>query len=179
MRWRRASQLRGGRAAGVHFIDAGRESYAEATREVVLCGGVFNSPQLLMLSGIGPADQLRALGITPLADLPVGRNLRDHLAVSLRWRRREPGPFQRQMRLDRVALAMARAWLLRDGPATTLPLGLIAFLKSMPDWRRPISNSCSGHRRSRLGHGCRGCGLPHRTSWACGRCCCIRAAAGR
>ena len=130
-------ELRGGRAVGVHFIDAGRESYAEAAREVVLCGGVFNSPQLLMLSGIGPADELRALGIAPVADLPVGRNLCDHLAVSLRWRRREPGPFQRGMRLDRVALAMARAWLLRDGPATTLPLGLIAFLQSMPDDEAP------------------------------------------
>ena len=129
--------MRGGRATGVHFLEQGQERYAEATREVILCGGVFNSPQLLMLSGIGPADHLRELGIAPLADLPVGRNLRDHLAVALRWRRKEPGPFHRQMRLDRVALAMARAWLLRDGPATTLPLGLIAFLKSEPDGEAP------------------------------------------
>ena len=74
----------GGRAAGVHFLDGGLERYVEATREVILCGGVFNSPQLLMLSGIGPADHLRRFGIKPLADLPVGRNLRDHLAVALR-----------------------------------------------------------------------------------------------
>ena len=106
--------LRGGRATGVHFLGRGQESCAEATREVILCGGVFNSPQLLMLSGIGPADHLREHAITPVADLPVGRNLRDHLAVALRWDRNEPGPFHRQMRLNRVALAMARAWLLRD-----------------------------------------------------------------
>lgn len=124
--------MQGSRATGVHFLQQGEERYAEAAREVILCGGVFNSPQLLMLSGIGPADHLRAHGIAPLADLPVGRNLRDHLAVALRWRRNEPGPFHRQMRLDRVAFAMARAWLLRDGPATTLPLGLIAFLMSEP-----------------------------------------------
>ncbi len=49
--------LRGGRAAGVHFVERGQERYAAAGREVILCGGVFNSPQLLMLSGIGPADQ--------------------------------------------------------------------------------------------------------------------------
>ncbi|HEY1934214.1 MAG TPA: GMC family oxidoreductase N-terminal domain-containing protein [Acetobacteraceae bacterium] len=129
--------LRAGRAVGVHFVENRQESYAEATREVVLCGGVFGSPQLLMLSGIGPAEELRALGITPQVDLPVGRNLRDHLAVSLRWQRTEPGPFQQAMRLDRVALAMARAWLLRDGPATTLPLGLIAFLRSEPGLDAP------------------------------------------
>ena len=121
---------RGGRAVGVHFLEQGREQYAAAEREVILCGGVFNSPQLLMLSGIGPEEHLREHGIPPLADLPVGRNLRDHLAVALRWKRNEPGPFHRQMRLDRIALAMAQAWLLRSGPATTLPLGLIAFLKS-------------------------------------------------
>jgi choline dehydrogenase-like flavoprotein len=129
--------MRGGRAAGVHFLEQSVERYAVAAREVILCGGVFNSPQLLMLSGIGPADHLREHGITAIADLPVGRNLRDHLAVSLRWTRTEPGPFHRQMRLDRIALAMARAWLLRDGPATTLPLGLIAFLKSEPGLEAP------------------------------------------
>lgn len=129
--------MRNGRAVGVRFAAQGQEHYAEAAREVILCGGVFNSPQLLMLSGIGPADHLREVGITPVADVPVGRNLRDHLAVWLRWHRREPGPFHRLMRLDRVALAIARAWLLRDGPATTLPLGLLAFLKSEPSLEAP------------------------------------------
>jgi 4-pyridoxate dehydrogenase len=129
--------ISGGRAVGVHFNQRGEEHHSEATREVILSGGVFNSPQLLMLSGIGPADHLRKIGIAPLADLPVGRNLRDHLAVALRWKRNEPGPFVDLLRLDRVALAMARAWLLHDGPATALPLGLIAFLKSNPDLEAP------------------------------------------
>jgi 4-pyridoxate dehydrogenase len=122
--------LHNGRAVGVHYAQDGKENYAEASREVVLCGGVFGSAQLLMLSGIGPADELRTLGIAVTADLPVGRNLCDHLAVALRWRRTEQSSFHRVMRLDRLTLAMARAWLLRDGPATTLPLGLIAFVKS-------------------------------------------------
>jgi 4-pyridoxate dehydrogenase len=129
--------LRGTRAAGVDFVHQGTSVHAEATREVILCGGVFNSPQLLMLSGIGPAAHLRAMGIAPLVDLPVGRNLRDHLQVRLRWSRLRPGPFQRLMRADRVALAMAQAWLLRTGPATTLPNGLKAFLKTRPDLEAP------------------------------------------
>ncbi len=129
--------VRGGRAEGVHYLDHGQERHAAAGREVILCGGVFNSAQLLMMSGIGPAEHLLEIGITVLADLPVGRNLCDHLAVWLRWQRKQPGPFHRQMRFDRVAVAMARAWLLRAGPATTLPLGLLAFLKSEPGLEAP------------------------------------------
>jgi choline dehydrogenase-like flavoprotein len=129
--------MQGTRATGVDFARNGRTVHAEATREVILCGGVFNSPQLLMLSGIGPADQLREHGIDALADLPVGRNLRDHLAVALIWNRLEPGPFHHQLRLDRAAINMARAMVFRDGPATTLPLGEIAFVKSRPDLEAP------------------------------------------
>ncbi|MEA2732998.1 MAG: hypothetical protein QOD93_6348, partial [Acetobacteraceae bacterium] len=122
--------MRGARAAGVRILDGGRTEEIEASRETILCAGVFGSPQLLMLSGIGPATDLRASGIAPLIDLPVGRNLRDHLSVGLAWGRREPGPFQRLLRMDRVALAMARALAMRDGPATTLPLECIGFVKS-------------------------------------------------
>jgi 4-pyridoxate dehydrogenase len=129
--------MQGTRATGVDFVCDGAAIHVEATREVILCGGVFNSPQLLMLSGIGPATHLRSLGITPLIDLPVGRNLRDHLMVGLRWRRLGPGPFRRLMRADRIALAMAQAWLFRTGPATTLPLGLIAFLRTRPELEAP------------------------------------------
>jgi choline dehydrogenase-like flavoprotein len=92
--------------------------------------GAIGSPQILMLSGIGPADDLRTNGISPLLDLPVGRNLRDHLAVLMSWARREPGPFQHLLRLDRVALAMAQAALMRIGPAASLPLEGIGFVKT-------------------------------------------------
>jgi 4-pyridoxate dehydrogenase len=129
--------MRGTRATGVDFVSQGATVHVEATREVILCGGVFNSPQLLMLSGIGPAAHLRELGIAPLVDLPVGRNLRDHLMVGLRWRRLGPGPFRRLMRADRIALAMAQAWLFRTGPATALPMGLYAFLRSRPELEAP------------------------------------------
>jgi 4-pyridoxate dehydrogenase len=129
--------MHGTRATGVDFVYEGATVHVEATREVILCGGVFNSPQLLMLSGIGPAPHLRGLGIAPLVDLPVGRNLRDHLMVGLRWRRLGLGPFRRLMRADRIALAMAQAWLFRTGPATTLPLGLLAFLRTRPELEAP------------------------------------------
>lgn len=67
-----------GRAAGVSVISDAGESVIRARREVVLSAGVFNTPQILMLSGIGPKDHLEALGISVVADLPVGDGLRDH-----------------------------------------------------------------------------------------------------
>ena len=56
---------------------------------MILSGGAFNTPPLLMLSGIGPAEHLRAIGITPVVDLPVGKNLQDHLAVIIFLQRPE------------------------------------------------------------------------------------------
>ncbi len=129
--------LRGTRATGVQFVHQGATALAEAKREVILCCGVFNSPQLLMLSGIGPAEHLRQTGIVPLIDLPVGKNLRDHLQVRLRWLRLGSGPFRRLMRADRAALALAQAWLFRAGPATMLPNALKAFLRTRPEFAAP------------------------------------------
>ena len=70
------------RAVGVTYVQNGELQRANANREVILCGGVINSPQLLLLSGIGPADDLKALAIPVVLDLPgVGHNLQDHLAI--------------------------------------------------------------------------------------------------
>jgi choline dehydrogenase len=75
-----------GRATGVRYVTSGREEDAVAQREVILCGGAVNSPQLLMLSGLGPADHLRSLGIDVVADLPsVGTGLQDHPIVPVMW----------------------------------------------------------------------------------------------
>jgi choline dehydrogenase len=72
----------GNRATGVDVRLEGKEQTINARREVLLCGGAINSPQLLMLSGVGPAAHLREHGITPIADLSgVGQNLQDHLDV--------------------------------------------------------------------------------------------------
>ncbi|HEX7826982.1 MAG TPA: GMC family oxidoreductase N-terminal domain-containing protein, partial [Mycobacterium sp.] len=76
----------GTRATGVAYLQNGAETIARAASEVLLSGGVINSPQLLLLSGIGPADQLRANGIDVVADVPgVGGNLHDHTMVPLVW----------------------------------------------------------------------------------------------
>ena len=78
-------RVEGRRAVGVEYVCRGQSALAAASREVVLCGGSINSPQLLMLSGIGPAEHLRAVGVPVVADLPgVGQNLQDHLGTFLR-----------------------------------------------------------------------------------------------
>jgi choline dehydrogenase len=78
------------RAIGVEFERAGQRLVARARQEVLLCGGAVNSPQLLLLSGIGPAEQVRALGIPVVADLPgVGENLQDHLVVAVAYECRQ------------------------------------------------------------------------------------------
>jgi choline dehydrogenase len=80
-----------GSAVGIEFVRDGsaRTERVRAAREVVLCAGAIESPRLLMLSGIGSADHLRAHGIDVVADVPgVGQNLQDHLKLSVRWRGR-------------------------------------------------------------------------------------------
>ena len=83
--------IEGGRARGVEIIRHGVRETVWAEREVILCGGTVNSPQLLMLSGIGPADHLAGLGIPVVHDAPeVGRNLQNHPAYSLRYACSQP-----------------------------------------------------------------------------------------
>ncbi len=80
-----------GRAAGVRLQRHGAALTVRARREVILCGGAINSPQLLLLSGIGPAEELRAHGIEVVRDMPgVGRNLQDHLQTRMAFRLNRP-----------------------------------------------------------------------------------------
>jgi choline dehydrogenase len=109
-----------GRAVGVELRRGGEGRREYAQREVILCGGTYNSPQLLMLSGIGPADDLRAVGIRARVDLPgVGANLSEHVRAGLQFATREPVSFLRELRADRVALALARWWLFGTGTFAT------------------------------------------------------------
>ena len=81
----------GRRAAGVHYRRDGRNHFAAARREVILSGGAINSPQLLKLSGVGPAAELRSLGIEVIADRPgVGENLQDHLEFYFQVASKQP-----------------------------------------------------------------------------------------
>jgi choline dehydrogenase/4-pyridoxate dehydrogenase len=130
--------LERGRAVAVEFIKGGNKTVARADREVLLSGGVINSPQLLMLSGIGDPDELRAHRIKVQAEVKgVGKNLQDHVMAPLPYRRKEPGPFHHHMRLDRIAVELAKCYFLGKGFATDLPGPIVAFLKTDPALRVP------------------------------------------
>ncbi|MDH3242280.1 MAG: GMC family oxidoreductase N-terminal domain-containing protein, partial [Alphaproteobacteria bacterium] len=82
----------GTKATGIEYVQNGETKQVFADKEVILAGGVFNSPHLLMLSGIGPAEELKAHGIDCRIDAPgVGRNLQDHIAVIVYNKRRFQG----------------------------------------------------------------------------------------
>ncbi|HTV35108.1 MAG TPA: GMC family oxidoreductase N-terminal domain-containing protein [Xanthobacteraceae bacterium] len=129
--------LEGTRADGVEYVQNGSTVRASAAREVILAAGAFNTPQLLMLSGIGPAEHLRQTGIEVAADLPVGKNLQDHLGAYMTYTRPQPGSFHREMRFDRMAVSMVRAYLFGTGPGTVVPGGLHAFIKTRPELAVP------------------------------------------
>jgi 4-pyridoxate dehydrogenase len=121
----------GRRTVGVEYLHDGQTCRAYAEREVLLAGGVINTPQLLMLSGVGAPDDLSPHGIavhTALAG--VGRNLQDHVMAPVPYRRREPGPFQRNMRADRIVRHLFNAHFRSEGYATDLPAPLTAFLRT-------------------------------------------------
>lgn len=103
-------------ATGVEFMRNGATETARADREVVLCGGSVNSPQLLLLSGIGPADELRRAGVSPVHDLPgVGKNLQDHPMVSAGYLCTKPITLQSADSLKNVIQYFA----LKRGPLTS------------------------------------------------------------
>ena len=125
-------------ARGVEYMHHGMKVSASAEREVILAGGTFNTPQLLMLSGIGPADHLKSMGINPIADLAVGKNLQDHLAAMMMFTRpQNASPFRDTMRFDRIAWAMVQAYLFGKGAGTVVPGGLHAFLRTKPELAVP------------------------------------------
>ncbi|MDR6290776.1 choline dehydrogenase-like flavoprotein [Inquilinus ginsengisoli] len=128
----------GTRAVGVDYVKDGKVLTAWADAEVILSGGVINSPQLLMLSGIGDPEQLAAHGIgTRIPLRGVGRNLQDHVSTILMYQRREPGPFHRMMRADRIALELGKAYAFGKGFAADVPGGIVGFLKSRAELALP------------------------------------------
>ena len=123
--------MQGTRAVGVEYLQDGRRVEARAEGEVILAAGAINSPQLLMLSGIGPATHLQKTGIATGLDLPsVGQNHQDHPAVRLGFLRAVPSKVQGRLRLDRLALSMAQAYCFGTGFAAEPPAGTTAFIKS-------------------------------------------------
>lgn len=111
---------------------------AHAAREIVLSGGTYNSPQLLMLSGVGPADHLREMGVKALIDLPaVGQNLQEHVNTFVNFNCRQPVSLDPQMRADRLTWHIARWLLFRHGLAANLPLQSASFIRVHAESERP------------------------------------------
>jgi choline dehydrogenase len=127
-----------GRAVGVEYARGGATYRATAEREVVLSGGSLNSPQVLMLSGIGPADHLKAIGIAPVHDLPgVGQNLCEHPNFIMQFGLREPAGLTKFLRIDRAMAAVARWFITRDGPFASNGATANVFLRTRDGLDRP------------------------------------------
>jgi choline dehydrogenase len=127
------------RATGVEFVTGKNQTQiATATKEVILSAGAFQSPQLLMLSGIGPADDLRRAGVERRKELPgVGQNLQDHLfsgISSLCSQRGISSNFH--LKPFNQLKALGQYFLSKKGPMTISPLEAVAFLKTDPTQER-------------------------------------------
>lgn len=122
----------GRKAVGVEFLQQGERRRALARAEVILAGGTINSPQLLQLSGIGPASVLRQMGVEPVHDLPgVGENLQDHFAVAATFRLREGvGSINEMTRGTRFLREAARYLFGRTGLLTLSAAHIGVFCRS-------------------------------------------------
>jgi len=122
-------QFDGTRATGVEYRRGGKTHVAHAT-EIISCGGAFNSPQLLQLSGIGDPEHLGGLGIDVVSALPgVGENLQDHLEVYIQHQCLKPVSMQPQLAKWRMPI-IGLQWLARRGPAATNHFEAGAFVRS-------------------------------------------------
>ncbi|MFK5979418.1 MAG: choline dehydrogenase [Rhizobiaceae bacterium] len=128
----------GKQTKGLTYRRDGIDHKVNANREIILAGGVINSPQLLMLSGIGDKNELKEMDIPLLVDRPeVGKNLQDHVSVIVMYRRKTPGPFHRMMRADRIGFDFVKTYLTGKGFSADVPGGGVAFLKSDEGRRVP------------------------------------------
>jgi choline dehydrogenase/4-pyridoxate dehydrogenase len=128
----------GARAVGVEYAQRGETKVARAGHEVILAGGAINSPQLLMLSGIGDAEELKRHGIAVKLHQPnIGKNLQDHMGASVDALRTVPGPLQKALRADRIARHLAHAHFFGRGPAATVMNNVQAYLKTDPSELMP------------------------------------------
>jgi choline dehydrogenase len=128
----------GGRAVGIAYRRGGAAVDARAVREVILSGGAFNSPQLLMLSGLGPADELRTHGIAVRVDLPgVGRNLSEHARIPIEFATRGNISFLNELRIDRVARSVVQWAVLGNGAFATQINSCNIVVRTDPSLARP------------------------------------------
>lgn len=131
-------RLDGARCTGLRYVSRGREHEVAAGREVVLCAGAVQSPQVLELSGIGAPGVLAAAGVAVTHELPgVGENYRDHFAARLKWRVTRPITFNERTRGRRLLAEAAHYAVGRTG-ALSMPIALgFGFVRSSPAEPRP------------------------------------------
>ncbi|WP_417620686.1 GMC family oxidoreductase [Parasphingorhabdus sp.] len=130
--------IENGRAVGVEYIRRGQIEQALARKEVILSGGAYNSPQLLMLSGIGPAEHLRKHGLAVRVDSTnVGQNLSEHPLVYMSFTAREQSTFLNALRFDRAALSVAQWAIAGKGAFASQITSGILMLRTRPELERP------------------------------------------
>ncbi len=126
----------GNRAVGVEYR-RNRKTLVAKGREIISCGGAFNSPQLLQLSGIGNPEHLESLGIPVVSALPgVGENMQDHLEVYIQHACKQPVSMQPHLAKWKMPW-IGLQWLFRKGPAATNHFEAGGFVKSNPSERYP------------------------------------------
>jgi choline dehydrogenase len=127
-----------GRAVGVEFRRNGTVAKAYSGRDIILSAGVVNTPKALLLSGIGPADELKSVGLTAVHDLPgVGKNLQDHVDCVMSWECRQPITLYGDLRADKLIPAVAQGMLFGEGITTTFPYEAGAFIRSSSELVAP------------------------------------------
>ena len=123
--------IENGRATGVEIERAGKIDVVPAGREVILAASAINSPKILMLSGIGPEDQLREEGITVVADRPgVGANLQDHMEVYIQYASKQPVTLYKHWNLFSKAVIGAQWLLTKSGIGTSNQFESAGFIRS-------------------------------------------------
>jgi choline dehydrogenase len=126
------------RAVGVEYMKDGRMHRVCSEREVILCGGTYNTPQLLMLSGVGPAAELARHDIQPVLDLPgVGANLSEHPHVPVEFAARRPVTFLNELRFDRIAGSVIQWAMFGTGPLATQINSCNVVIRTRPDLPQP------------------------------------------
>lgn len=136
--WVKRVLFEGTRAVGVEYVQDGQSRRAYASQEVILSGGAINSPQLLMLSGVGNADDLKKLGLPVVCHLPgVGQNLQDHLEIYVQQACTQPITLHSaQKPLNKVRIGLEWLWKFTgDGATAHLETG--GFIRSQPGITHP------------------------------------------
>lgn len=128
-----------GRAIGIELVGNDRRAMTiRATREVIVSSGALNSPKLLLLSGIGPAAELKQAGVKAIHDLPgVGKGLQDHLDAAAIWHASTRLTYDDAARFPYKYMHGARYLLLRSGPVTSSGCEAVAYTKSEPGLSEP------------------------------------------